>query len=429
VHVALDGRAALPIRQGAADLVLRISGERLDKLSRLARTELPAWGPWSIEGPVRIRQAAYDLPDLTVAVGGSRLSGGGRLDLGGERPRLDLSVTAPRLQLDDFPLVERSAPGPDAAEPMDLQARADELRAKAKETASQAQALGSAATLRRLNGQVDIQVDEVRSGAERLGSGHLRAQLEGGRLLLGPAELNIPGGTVRLALAYEPSDRDVAVALGAYAERFDYGILARRVKSGTEFGGLLSLKLELAARAPTLDALMAHADGRIELAVWPYNFKAGVFDLWAISVFAALIPVVDPSAESKVNCAVTRFNLRAGKLTHEAIVIDTSRMRVTGAGGADFRDETLSFRLRPRAKQKQLFSLATPVDVTGTFTDFHVGPRFEDVFLTAGRLASSLLLLPPLLFGDGPLPEDGRDVCTDPLRYKDRAGNSDHEPD
>jgi hypothetical protein len=98
------------------------------------------------------------------------------------------------------------------------------------------------------------------------------------------------------------------------------------------------------------------------------------------------------------------------------MLIDTSRIRVTGRGGVDFADETLAFRFEPRAKEPQPFSLATPVEVTGTLTDFHVGPSVGDALATVPRFLGSLLLAPLTALGVEVVPRDGRDVCADPLR-------------
>jgi uncharacterized protein involved in outer membrane biogenesis len=411
-RLALDGRVTLPASEATADLKLVLSGERLDSLNRLVRAALPPWGPWSLAGPLRITTTAYDVPELAVSVGSSRLTGAGRLDLGGDKPRLDLRVHSPRLQVDDFQLAGWSAfAAPPAGGDADLEA----LRAQVKEAATQTEALASADVLRRFDGYLDVEVSEVLSGADRLGSGWLRLQLENGRLLLGPAEVNAPGGTARLAGSYAPSERDVQVALGAYVERFDYGILARRIRPDAGAEGLVSLELELAGRAPALSAVMAHANGRIDFAVWPRNLSSGVFDLWAVNVFLALLPELDPAAAPRVNCAFGRFDLREGKLKEDALLIDTSRIRVTGRGGVDFADETLAFRFEPRAKAPQLFSLATPVEVNGTLADFHVGPSVGDALATLPRFLGSLVLAPLAALGVEIVPRDGGDVCADPL--------------
>jgi uncharacterized protein involved in outer membrane biogenesis len=413
-RLALDGRVALPVSQATAVLKLDLSGAKLDSLNALAGTQLPPWGPWSVSGPVRVTPTAYEVPDLDVRVGSSRLGGRARIDLARERPRLEMRVTAPRVQLDDFKLDGWSPVEGRSAAP----ASAAALRDQAKGAASRAQALASAEVLARFDADLDVAVTEVLSGADRMGDGRLRAQVTEGRLFLGPAEVNIPGGTVRLSVLYEPSAAGVRLRTGAYVENFDYGILARRLKPGTNAQGRLSMNVELGSRAPALAKVMEHANGRIDVAVWPKQLSSGVFDLWAVNVFLALLPAVDPSDEPVVNCVVARFNLRDGKLTDDAILIDTSRMRVTGKGGADFRDETLAFRLQPQAKAAQFFSLATPVDVTGTLTDFSVGPSVGDVLLTLGRFFGSVVVVPFQWLTEGPIPRDGADVCTDPLRPK-----------
>jgi uncharacterized protein involved in outer membrane biogenesis len=413
-RLALDGRVALPVSQATAVLKFDLSGAKLDSLNALAGTRLPPWGPWSASGPLRVTPNAYEVPDLDVRVGASRLAGQAKIDLARDKPRLEMKVGAPRVQLDDFRLDGWSAVEAKDAAPSGV----DAIREQAKGAATQVQALASADVLARFDADVDVEVAEVLSGADRMGDGRLRAQVTEGRVFIGPAEVNIPGGTVRLSTLYEPSAAGVRVRTGAYVENFDYGILARRLRPGTAAQGLFSMNLELGSRAPSLAKVMEHANGRIDIAVWPQQLSSGVFDLWAVNVFLAALPAVDPSEEPVVNCVVARFNLRDGKLSDDAIIIDTSRMRVTGKGGADFRDETLAFRLQPQAKSAQFFSLATPVDVTGTLTDFRVGPSVGDVLLTLGRFFGSLVVVPFEWLTEGPIPRDGADVCVDPLRPK-----------
>jgi uncharacterized protein involved in outer membrane biogenesis len=413
-RLALDGRVALPVRQATAVLKFDLSGAKLDSLNALAGTQLPPWGPWSVSGPVRVTPNAYEVPDLDVRVGASRLGGQAKIDLARDKPRLEMKVSAPRVQLDDFRLdgwspVERDGAGPTGV---------DAIRDQAKGAATRVQALASADVLARFDADLDVEVAEVLSGKDRMGDGRLRAQVTEGRLYVGPAEVNIPGGTVRLSVLYEPSAAGVRLRTGAYVENFDYGILARRLRPDTEAQGRFSMNLELGSRAPSLAKVMEHANGRIDIAVWPKQLSSGVFDLWAVNVFLAALPAIDPSDAPVVNCVVARFNLRDGKLSDDAILVDTSRMRVTGKGGADFRDETLAFRLQPQAKSAQFFSLATPVDVAGTFTDFRVGPSVGDVLLTLGRFFGSLVVVPFEWLTEGPIPRDGADVCTDPLRPK-----------
>jgi hypothetical protein len=411
----LTGRVTLPITSRAGELRLLVKGERFDSMNKLARVELPPWGPWSFGGSFRASQQGYEVPDLNVRIGESSLDGHGRLELTGVRPRLDVALSAPRVQLNDFKFgawspVERKPKKDGKA------ITVEQIRAKAKEGAAEAQKLLSRETLLRADAYLDVSVDQVLSGADKLGSGKLHAQLENARLEFGPAAINVPGGSANLAFRYEPTEKDVAVDAQIRVDRFDYGILGRRIQPDTDLKGLFSLNFELESRAPTLDLIMARANGRIDFAVWPRNMRAGVFDLWAVNLFVALAPAVDPAKESKVNCAFGRFDLRNGKLAHDAILIDTSRMRVAGVGQADFERETLHFYLAPKPKSPQFFSLATPIQVTGTFTEFKIGVAPGGVADTLGRQLLSIVVVPLQKLTQPEIPRDGADVCVNAMR-------------
>ena len=408
-RLTLEGEVALPLGR-AGQLTFEISGERLDSLSALARVELPAWGPWSLRGPLRMTPSGYELQGLVVHVGENRLKGNGTLDVSGPRPRLDVRVSAPGIQLDDFPLPERLADAPPRA------ITAEALRQTASQVAGQTERLLGAGFLRRLDAYLDVEVQEVLSGSDRLADGSLRVQVVDGRVYLGPAVVNIPGGTLRLAAEYDPTLSEVELAAGAYVERFDYGIIARRLGRADDVKGLVSLNLELAGRAPSLNTIMHHADGRVDFAVWPTELRSGIFSLWSVNLILSLVPLIDPGGDARMNCVVGRFDLKDGTLSDDKIIIDTTRVRVRGAGSANLASEQLEFVFRPRAKGFAPFRLQTPLRVSGTLSDFRFGIKRRDLIESVVRLIASPILLPIEWFTLGPLPRDGADVCTNPLR-------------
>ena len=276
-RLTLEGEVALPLGR-AGQLTFEMSGERLDSLSALARVELPAWGPWSLRGPLRMTPSGYEIQGLLLRVGENRLKGTGRLDVSGPRPRLDVRVSAPSIQLDDFPLPERLADAP--PKPITTEA----LRLTTSKVAGQTERLLGAGFLRRLDAYLDVEVEEVLSGSDRLADGSLRVQIVNGHIFFGPAVVNIPGGTLRLAAEYDPTLSEVELAAGAYVERFDYGIIARRFGRADDVRGLVSLDLELVGRAPSLNTIMHHADGRVDFAVWPTELRSGIFSLWSVNL-------------------------------------------------------------------------------------------------------------------------------------------------
>ena len=411
-RLTLEGEVTLPLGS-AAQLTFQIGGERLDTLNDLARVELPAWGPWSLRGPIRMTPSGYELQGLLLAVGQSRLSGTGKLDISGLRPRLDVQVAAPRIHLDDFPMPKRLIDDPRPG-------NTDGLRVTASALAGRTDRLLSAGFLRRLDASIDVEASEVLSGADRLADGKLHFKLTDGRLHLDPAVVNLPGGSMRLSLSYDLKGAEVDFAAAAQVERFDYGIIARRLGRADDVRGLFSLNVDIAGRAPSLDTVMNNANGRFDLAVWPTELRSGIFKLWSVNLVLTLLPLIDIGGASQVNCIVGRFDLNNGDLTSDKIMIDMTEVRIRGEGHANLATEELAFVFRPRAKGLALFRLQTPLRVTGTLEDQHFGYDWRDAVESVLRLIASPILLPIERFTLGPLPRDGADLCTDPLRANGR---------
>jgi uncharacterized protein involved in outer membrane biogenesis len=408
-HVTLSGNIARPIG-GELELALDASGTRFDNLNKLAHASLPPWGPWSAAGKFRMSPRGYEVNDLRLQVGESVLAGQGRLDTESGRPRIAIALTAPIIQLDDFKLGDWS---PVEKKPDDKATTlsADEVRNKAAAASDQAQKLLSPEMLRRQDATLKVEVKQVLSGKDTLGGGKLEAILENGRADIGPIVLDVPGGSARLQLGYEPTEQDVKVDLHIDVQKFDYGVLARRIKPESDLRGAFSAKMDVDSRARYLSEILRHGSGRIEFAVWPQNMQSGIFDLWAVNVLVALVPAVDPGKASKVNCAIGRFDLSDGKLVDRTIIMDTSRMRVIGKGNANFTDENFDLRMSPQAKTAQFLSLATPIQVSGPFNNFKIGVSAGDIIGTVGRLATSIFWVPLQRLAGKKIAADGGDVC------------------
>ena len=403
------------------ELALQVRGSKLNTLDPLLRVALPPWGPWSVAGRLKMSNQGYAIDGMRWVMGVSELKGQASLNTDSGKGQLDIQLQAPTIQLDDFPLENWSATStpqskPQSAPQSQPELTADALQKKAVDTSDQVQGLLTPEALQQVDAKVAVQVDQVLSGADKLGKGSLQARLLNGRADIGPVLLEMPGGEARLSLAYEPHERDVQAELKLAIDKFDYGVLARRFKPSSDLEGRFSLHMDVNSRAPRISQMLGHGDGRIEFAVWPKNLRSGVFDLWAVNLLVALLPTMDPKNESTVNCAIGRFSLKQGKLSQKQLVIDTSRMRVQGVTAIDFADQSIHMRLQPQAKSAQFLSLATPIEVKGHFNDYRIGPNPGDVIETAIRLATSIIWVPIQRLFSEKVPADGRDVCAIELR-------------
>jgi len=290
---------------------------------------------------------------------------------------------------------------------------------KAKRTqAGSEQPLLSREVMRGLDGTVDIRVGEVLSGQDRLGFGDASIELRNGRLSLS-LDLDLPGGEAALELSLQANEQDYAATLRSKIENFDYGVLARRIKPDTDMAGKFSVDVELASQGKTLSLIDDNANGYFDFSIWPETLRSGIFDLWTANLFFVVLPVLNLQTQSKVNCLVGRLDMKDGVMTPDPLFMDTTRTQVKAKGEINFRTERVRLRLTPRSKRPKFFSVSTPVMVEGSFADFNVGLRPDDLLGTAVRMLATVILVPGQYITQGVRPGVDTKRCKQAIGVRD----------
>ena len=137
-----------------------------------------------------------------------------------------------------------------------------------------------------------------------------------------------------------------------------------------------------------------------------------------MNIFSYLVPFLTPKNESKINCAAGRFNLADGIMRQDEFFIDTSRIRVKGTVEIDFKKQRIDAVLRPIPKRPQFYSLSTPIEIDGTFSDLDAGLSTGGLAGTIIRLATSYIVVPLQWIVQNKLPEDGTDACLELVKEK-----------
>jgi uncharacterized protein involved in outer membrane biogenesis len=409
VKLKLDSVIDLPFETNKVDFKMSLSGERLDSINNFLEVDLPPYGPYELGGQFKQTKNGYYLTDLAVRVNQSHMTGEMSLDTVARPLRLDIDLTTRKLQIDDFKAGDWSPVKVTTNESKEDVAK---KAAKAQDDRPEVQALLSPEFMRSLDVRFNLKVQEVLSGKDKLGNGNLKAGLEKGRFFVEPMQLNIPGGSVKIEFDFAPTDTEVALEIGAKVEEFDYGILARRIRPDSNMGGWLSLDVDLKSRAETLKTIMQHANGYVDFAIVPENFEANLFELWAVNLLSAVLPKLDSEATSKVNCGVFRFDIKDGQMKEDAIFVDTTKMQVGGEAQVNFKTNEVNLAMAPKAKKAEFFSLATPIQVKGTFNDYKIGVQPGGLIGTALRFITSPIVVPIQRIFSERVAADGHAACT-----------------
>jgi len=405
-----------------------VAGDRLDSLNDLLHLDLPPLKSYRAGAQLTLQKKRADLSDFMVQVGKSKLSGKMTVDNSGTVLKSNIELSSPLIQLDDFDVAGWSPEAGRSEKPVsEKEQKKDSTAAASKDAKAlsdeKVAELLSPELLAKYDVKMNVKVAKVLSGSDELGSGSLTATMKEGRFSIDPVKLNVPGGSLTFAASLKPDIKSPEASVRAVMEKFDFGIIVRRAKPEADMGGLINLAVDLKSRAGSFDQLMANGNGYVDFSGRLENLKAGIIDLWAVNLIAAVVSN-DEKDPSEINCVVGRWTMQDGLLKPDIFLIDTSKIRICGQGQVDFKNEHIDLRMAPTAKKAEYFSLATPIEVKGTFTDFGVGIQAGGLIgTTVNFIASPVTTTFKRLLGQE-LPADGQDVCGMPIGPENRSAKA-----
>lgn len=411
-RLVLTGHLVFPLGRRGVAHQLTINGDWLNNLEPLLNVSLPPLGPYEASGVIRILPEGYSLSNAVVSIGDSRFLGQFQIVTEGPRQKVEANLQAKTIQLLDFDVVYRASTS-DEKRPTVAERQTD--HSVNMERRRQLRQLIDPSADSTMDADISIEVAEVFAGANRLGSGTLRIVRGENRLSISPLALSFPGGEVNCALELMDTGGGVNGTLKAETHQLDYGPLLRLKYPNTMSSGRVSMVIDLESSADSIDTLLTEADGRVAVSIQPENIGAGGLDFWATNLLSAVLPVLNPDNESKINCIVADLTMAGGIMQEKAIVVDTSKIRVQARAHVDFKKQTVYLKLIPRPKRPQFLSLATPLEVSGKFSDFRVGLAPGSLVGTTIRFLTAHIVVPFQWIILNKLPKDGSDVCPDAI--------------
>ncbi len=208
----VDGTIAEPLAARGFDLAVAIEGGALADLSPLAGTDLPPLGPYRLAGRLSgDAGTAFEFSELQAAIAGSDLSGRLQVGLAGQRPRIDGSLSARRIDL-----AALAGGGAKAA------ARGeDPVRPRGRATAD-----GPLRPLTRFDAALRLQALSLAVDGARLENVDIRLALADGRLVVEPATASLAGGSVAASVRLDARETAPVLAAKLTARRLDLARLA-----------------------------------------------------------------------------------------------------------------------------------------------------------------------------------------------------------
>ena len=190
----------------------------------------------------------------------------------------------------------------------------------------------------------------------------------------------------------------------------DMGTVYRALMDEALIEGRGDALIDLRGTGNTPKALLGSSQGVARLVVHEGVILNRYWELIAEDVATRFLPFVTEADRGRLNCMVGRFDIEKGIADATVLMVDSERVTVAGEGTIDLAAQTLDMRLVPRPKDPSLFSLATPILLTGPLSDPRPTPDPVAVAKGLGSIAATTalgpvgLLLPFLSTGNADQP-------------------------
>ncbi len=364
--------------QGKLDFTLALKAGKLEQLSPLLGTDLPAVGPLDLESRVALAPEALSLDGLTVKLGDSNLAGSLSADLSDAVPRISGNLTAKRLVPDQVfvgpwsPDPAHSGPAPlvpDVAFPMASMDLAD----LSLDLVVDAISLPDGSSLTELKSKVLL--EERALTLAPLSFTYAKAKFDG------TLHLNRRQGPTR----FETKGRLAGL---------DYGPIL-----GLPLRGHLQGSWDLKGEGEDLRAMVSSMRGRTRATSSDTVVRDGVLALLGDGLTQIFSPLFGGGNALTLTCVVNDLIWYGGTGRSEATAIAGDGFISTVSGKIDILSEHLDLYVDTSGRGISLSALVVPVRITGPIADPTVLPDPAGTALGAAEVAG-MVLFPPLLAGD-----------------------------
>jgi AsmA family protein len=383
-----QGRITHLAELAGMDMRIDLEGQSLADLFGIVALALPASPPYRVQGQLHKQGQRWQLKALQGQLGRSDVQGELTLERRPDLPLLSGQLHSEQLDLADLgPAIGLPASGRRAASPRSWPSSGRVLPTQALDFSR----------LRTLEVDVAYSAARVRHAPWLpFDSLKTRVTLQGARLRLDPLELAVAGGQVAGVLVIDARPQPAAVELQLQARQLQLQRLLPTVQATRSSLGALSGRVVLQGRGQSVAALLGSSSGELNLLMGQGRISNILLEFMGLDGAEIVKFLVRGDQNIRLRCAAVAFDVRQGQLDSRVILLDTVDTVVRGQGRISLSQETLDLVLHPQPKDTSIFSLRSPLRVTGTLAAPVVGP---DKVALAGRLGLTLALaaLNPLL--------------------------------
>ena len=368
-EITAEGQLTDPFGARKLDVRLVGSGPDAGTLLQYFGVRISRQPDWRVEADVSGSPPQWQLGNLVVNLGDTSIRGTAGFDLSGARPMIRADLDVGHLALDEFRAPAPSSPAgtsgksaggepadrglgdggviPDTNLPFDFLKATD-----ARISVRVAELSGTDLPIANLNGEVTVN------------KGVLKVQ---------PLTADFAEGQTRTTATLDANARPPALHAEVSARRISSDTLLTSLGVTRKVQGIASGEMTLDSAGDTPDALAAGLDGRVQFYITDGSINTKLVNALALSFTEVLDLLFSSDDSTPVDCMIGSFDVTDGIVDPETLIFATPEVAIRGKGRIDLAKETLDLRLTPRPRERRLFSISVPIEISGTLTD----PRID----------------------------------------------------
>ena len=397
-----------PLRLRDFDVKFALSGQNLEDLYPLFGIAMPPTPPYSLDGRLTRdrdgRRTSWHYNGFKGRVGDSDLSGDATYVTGGPRRFLKGRFVSHRLDFDDLA-------GFIGAAPQRGETTNPELAAKAARDAARSRLLPDEPykldKLRAMDADVTLRATRINAPSLPLDNMDAHLRLDNGVARLEPLNFGVAGGKVRSVIRMDARESPIRTRAQISASGLNLQQLLPRSEVIKDAVGKVGGEVALTGTGNSIAKILGSSDGDVALGMGRGHISNLTMELAGLDVQEALKFLITKDRRIPVRCAFGDFAVKNGVMNARSLAFDTTDTIIIGEGSISLRDETLALKLRPRPKDRSLFSFRAPLHISGSFKQPSFRPDMKRVGLRAalalalGNIAPPAALLATIEMGGG----------------------------
>lgn len=404
-HAHARGTLLDPLQLRDFDLKLALSGENLDDLYPLIGVATPPTPPYKLDGRLTRDGKTWKYDGFTGTVGDSDLAGYAHVT-NGDRTFFKADLRSKRLDFDDLAGFVGAAPQAGGSEATNA-----ELRAKAAAQAARARVLPSTPyeldKMRAMDADVRLRAARLNAPSLPLDDMDAHLFLDNGVLRLDPLNFGVAGGDIRSTIRMNAREATIRTNADITARGLNIGKLLPNAELMQGAVGKVGGKMAINGTGNSIAQILGSSNGDISVGMGRGQISNLLMEWAGLDIAEALKFIITKDRKIPIRCAFGDFGVRNGVMTTRALAFDTTDTIIIGEGDISLKNETLSLTLKPRPKDRSIFSFRSPLLVSGTFKDPSFKPDFKRVglrgaiALVLGSIAPPAALLATIELGRG----------------------------